>query len=380
MDHAASPKPPPRSIRRPPWLELLRLGGAFAISLLLWEGILRLTVGAPAPFVQHPRLGWVPKPFASGFNGREGWSRSTYNELGFRDQPLGAKVPGEFRILCLGDSYTEGGGMTSDRTFPKLLEKALQQPERLRKLPGSPTSVRVINAGRAGTTMAYSAGLAETYRELVEPDWVVLQVRDYDTVLFDPVHEFRFERDGDDVVFRHSWHQDNMGKVKRTMIRLGLRESAVFKFGLQRAKDFLKAGTVPRQDKRPANTESAVSPHVLLAVDRSVSMLRKGFPRLVVVHIPYGSASAAALVSARPEEVRLLEDCERESIPVIPMRGWIDQDFAVTRVPPFGFANTLPWSGHPNQHGNQLIADALFDYFTQLPGVGESSPVHGSND
>ncbi|MGV3722825.1 MAG: SGNH/GDSL hydrolase family protein [Actinomycetota bacterium] len=365
--------------RRPVWIEALRLFGALVISLLLWEGILRLTVGAPAPFVQHPRLGWTPKPFATGFNGREGWSRSTYNELGFRDARIDPKPPGELRILCLGDSYTEGGGMAAARTFPKLLERSLGSPERLARLPGRPTSVRVINAGRAGTTMAYSVGLAETYQELVDPDWVVLQVRDYGEVLFDPIHEFRFVRAGADISFRNSWHQENVGAVKRALVSLGLRESAVCKFGLQRAKDFLRAASrQPTRDSAPKAQQP--SSQTLRAVDWCVSQLRARYPRLVVVHIPYGSAASAALTSPQAEETRLVEDCKSNNVPVIPMRRWIERDYAVTRVPPFGFSNTLPWSGHPNEHGNALVANALLRFFDQVEATDNQKAAPESDE
>jgi hypothetical protein len=43
---------------------------------------------------------------------RAPWAvESRYNELRFRDAPLGPKTPGVRRVMVLGDSFTEGQGV-----------------------------------------------------------------------------------------------------------------------------------------------------------------------------------------------------------------------------------------------------------------------------
>lgn len=344
----------------------LRVGGAFLLSLLFWELFLRLTTLTPAPYQQHPQLGWTPRPHSRGFNGTEGWAETRFNEWGLRDRRIEPKQPGEFRILCLGDSYTVSGAIPEAETYPRQLERLLNTESARAALPGHPRTVRVINGGRVGINSTYSVGLAETYLQLFQPDWVTLQIRDYGETLFDPVHEFRYDRTPEGVKFYHRWHLEEMSTLKRLLLRSGVRDSAVAKLGLQRLKDLRpKAAAKPVEDEPPASKKRGPAAEVLLAVDETVRELRQRYPHLVLLHFPYGSPEEADLRPADPEETRWAEDAAREGLPLIPLRDAIARDYAASRVPPYGFFNTLPWSGHPNEHGNRLAAETLRDFFTR---------------
>lgn len=53
------------------------------------------------------------------------------NSLGFRDRELtAAKSPKEYRILCLGDSFTFGTGIDQSDTWPRLLGEVLGERDR----------------------------------------------------------------------------------------------------------------------------------------------------------------------------------------------------------------------------------------------------------
>jgi hypothetical protein len=98
----------------------------------------------------HPLYGWGHAPGASGwcqgcFEGRVQWRmRGRYNRTGLRDErdiPY-ERQSGTFRILVLGDSYTEG--LQVDVPYPRLLEQRLNA--------AAPPGVRfeVLNAAVAG--------------------------------------------------------------------------------------------------------------------------------------------------------------------------------------------------------------------------------------
>ena len=44
-----------------------------------------------------------------------------YNETGLRDDPIGPKADGEFRVIVLGDAITLGWGVEPAATFPAVL-------------------------------------------------------------------------------------------------------------------------------------------------------------------------------------------------------------------------------------------------------------------
>lgn len=97
----------------------------------------------------------------------QGVSVST-NEYGFRDGAIGAKRPGELRILTLGDSITFGWGVDESRTFPRRLEgilgDALNRP------------VRIVNAAVAGYNTEQEYEVLRRYYDVLAPDAVILVV------------------------------------------------------------------------------------------------------------------------------------------------------------------------------------------------------------
>lgn len=87
------------------------------------------------------------------------------NSLGLRDREIGAKT--KYRILVLGDSFTEGVGVPLNESIPKQLESMLSN---------AGYSVEVINGGIS----SYSPILEYIYLEndgvLLSPDLVILNL------------------------------------------------------------------------------------------------------------------------------------------------------------------------------------------------------------
>jgi lysophospholipase L1-like esterase len=89
------------------------------------------------------------------------------NAQGLVGPPVSANKPAaEFRIVVLGDSYTVGGQVPYELTFPAILEKRLRAVGYQR--------VRVINAGVGGYTTFNEAGLLREHLTELQPDLVVV--------------------------------------------------------------------------------------------------------------------------------------------------------------------------------------------------------------
>jgi lysophospholipase L1-like esterase len=161
---------PPRSLLR----RLLRgLGvsvAALAVLLLLAELAAGFTrAGNAAYFVEDPDLYLVRKPNLDGYtwgNGR--WISCHINALGLRGEDLPAeRDPQELRVLCVGDSFTFGGGVETHEAWPQQLQALVGPPET--------SGIRVLNGGANGWDTPWQRlylekrGLKET-----EPDVVVL--------------------------------------------------------------------------------------------------------------------------------------------------------------------------------------------------------------
>jgi hypothetical protein len=89
------------------------------------------------------------------------------NSRGFRSdrEYTYAKPPGTYRVLCLGDSQTQGFECHQDRTYSQVLE---------RTLAASGRRVEVINAGVSGFGTAESLVFLEQEGLRYQPDAVVL--------------------------------------------------------------------------------------------------------------------------------------------------------------------------------------------------------------
>ncbi|HUU84605.1 MAG TPA: hypothetical protein VM243_13990 [Phycisphaerae bacterium] len=86
-----------------------------------------------------------------------------------RDRDYGAKQPGEWRILCLGDSFSENQALEVEQIWPNVLESDLATafPERV---------FSVINAGQAGWSLWNYHDYIEEMLPRIEPDVVVVAI------------------------------------------------------------------------------------------------------------------------------------------------------------------------------------------------------------
>ncbi len=111
--------------------------------------------------------------------------KETYNQTEFdyefstnaeglrdREHPV-TKPPREFRVIAIGDSFTEGQGARTDETWPRQLEVMLNAD-----LPAK--DVRVISAGVAGSDPIYGYKLLEERLLKYQPDLVVVAVNTSD--------------------------------------------------------------------------------------------------------------------------------------------------------------------------------------------------------
>ncbi len=109
------------------------------------------------------------KPNASGrYKTNEFDTDYNINSLGLRDKEYSVRKPDNtFRILMLGDSYTEGDGVHSHETFSKLLEDQLQTRT-------GPMKYEVINAGVGSYSPLLEYIYLKHYGLQLEPDLVIL--------------------------------------------------------------------------------------------------------------------------------------------------------------------------------------------------------------
>ncbi|HSC26510.1 MAG TPA: hypothetical protein VLD67_04500 [Vicinamibacterales bacterium] len=157
-------------------LRLLLVAASLLLVFLGLEAAMRVaSPGQVAPsfralFMPDDRIGYRPRPGASGhYKTPEFETTIAINSAGVRDdRELGAKAPGEFRIVVLGDSMVMAVQVRIEDTFVRRLEDRLNAS-------GGPR-VRVINAGVQGYGTVEQALFLRYVASAFEPDLVLLTV------------------------------------------------------------------------------------------------------------------------------------------------------------------------------------------------------------
>lgn len=347
---------------------------ALLISAAVWEGVLRTWFTQPIVATQVPQLGWLPKN-VRGMHTYEGFGRVQFNEQGFRESSIGPRKDGETRLLVLGDSNIEARQVNQKQTMPSRLQHWLDASPAGKS---GDCRVRVLNGGRVGATPAFHVGLAEQYKAVFQPDWVAISIEDdrWEMMLYSKSHEVRCAPEGDGFRIVTKWKKDSNSRLFRLLRKLHLRDTAVVDWSFSRL-DLMnrRAGNteeadIPASDKGASaaekedkKEEAKKAAEIDRVMDWTLQRLKEQYPRLVLVHVPsYNTAGANfAPVSHKEEQLALL--CRRYNVPLIQMRERMTTDYAKTGQPPFGFGNTLPWTGHLNAHGHDVIAHAIADFF-----------------
>jgi len=156
-------------IRRALKIALL-IAGALLLLLVAAEVAASFTPSGNASlFIEDPDMYLVRKPDNDGFtwgNGR--WIACHINKEGLRGEDLPeVRDPAEKRVLCIGDSFTFGGGVETDEAWPQQLQAVLGAPGQ--------SGLRILNGGANGWfTLWHRLYLEKRALKQFEPDLVVL--------------------------------------------------------------------------------------------------------------------------------------------------------------------------------------------------------------
>ena len=89
------------------------------------------------------------------------------NSLGLRNEEISEKKDtNEFRIICIGDSFTEGFATDEEYCWPRILERELSKKIKTKK-------INVINAGAAGSDVIFEYTLLTEKLLKYSPDMVI---------------------------------------------------------------------------------------------------------------------------------------------------------------------------------------------------------------
>lgn len=153
-------------------------------ALVIGELFIRNLYPQPIYAVTYAPWGWRHVQikggvsFNRGMETRENISRVTYNSFGLRNtyDPVVPKPSNVYRILLLGDSFTDGLEVGDDEVISAVLEKDLQNSLKDRTI-----KIEVLNAGISGFSYGQMAMYLEMEGIKLQPDLIVIIDSNCDT-------------------------------------------------------------------------------------------------------------------------------------------------------------------------------------------------------
>ncbi len=322
--------------------------------------------------------GFVPN--SSGEFKTSEWDvKYSIDSLGFRDREYGiSKSDGVFRILMLGDSYTEGYGVEADQSFSKVLERMLNNNSRSRKYEVINTAVGSYSPILEYLVLKYN-GLA------LQPDMVILNYDWSDT--------------HDDYTYSRNAVWDGSQLIA---VRSQLEEHKSFFF---KVRDFLSKHSYMYQffAKKFAAVTSEIVPYdqesdrvIFLRdnlTDKDYSVwFNNSVPYLLSIKGVLQERNVPFIIHAYPYAVQISTGTWKSGRSVLGFRGDLiypirpfdimeefGREKGILVVSSYSYFKSAPdpsklyydYDGHFTAAGHKVAATALYDYLensTLLPG------------
>lgn len=238
------------------------------------------------------------------------------NSLGLRDieHPL-AKATGEFRVLAVGDSFTEGQGAPFDETWTAVLGRALNRA-------GDGLSYRVMVGGVAGSDPFYAARLLQDRLLDYQPDLVLMVVNFSDvTDVITRGGEERYAIDG-----RTSPISDPPTGLPVCLFE----HSHLFRFVIMEA--FGYTHLLITRDERRIKAEAAREKIAALAVRVDRLLAERGI-RFVLVAMPGGNELERGAYDDLQDLPALLAAARAGGVSTIDVKSYFDARLAGGEAP-----------------------------------------------
>jgi len=311
-----------------------------------------------SPYAPRPNATWyyLIHPERAGPSTKPEFDFETrINSLGFRDvEPALEKPPGTFRIIGIGDSFTQGVGAAFEDTYLQVLQHDLNAS-------GDLVDVAVMSAGVAGSDPLFGFLLLRDKLLGFEPDLVTLTINssDFNDVVFrggkerfvsDGTLQYR-EPPGDEWLYEHSHFY--------RFIKMGVL-----------GYDWLHL----RDAERKRRTLGAVDDLEEAITDYRDLAHKEGFAFVVILH-PMRNELIKERYDLGFEE--LTEYLEAEEIPFVDLPSYFHTYLDEHDVPP----SSLYWEidAHHNAQGYALFAKGLEAYLRAHDMIPARSTVEASN-
>jgi hypothetical protein len=327
---------------RPAVATIVLVCGSLFVAFALLEVSLRVLYPSPARFF-YPQESYDFDP-EMGHTLRRAQRAFTHdhpvqtNSLGLRDHEITSEpAPGTLRIVALGDSQTFGNGLRLSDTWPKQLERRLQQAYN--------TRCEVINAGIPGTDTWQHEILLARLLKTTNPHIVVLALYVNDVV---PRHDPR----GDGAARTNTWSKQLVYLLKRSALVTWVYYRVLLSWQAQR----LQHGSSVEDDVLAGRRTERVE-RGWQQVERSLTAMKKltdTHGAMLLVAILPRRDQVSGYRPERAFDDRAHDIAAAHGIGVIDLLPSLSETYHRN-----GETLFIPWDGHNSAIANEVIAERL---------------------
>jgi hypothetical protein len=290
------------------------------------------------PVVAGPGIGPQPVAGSTVRQCMEGCSSSTWQAHGVR-RPRPPEA-GEPTLLAVGDSFTEAMQVGDDEVFTARLEAALGH------------RTQVLDVGRSTFAPADYLGLAERYQSEFQPRWTIITFKDHD---FQGIERgiFQLARGGGGELIAEGRPVAQPSKALAPL----RKNLALYGFATYRWQQLRRAAAVePPLFVAGAPLAPALpKPPVAEPLEIMEALSRAYRGRVTFVYLSRPQPDG---VEPPADERAFDQACAELAASCVNTRPQFEK-LVAGGTPPYGFANTVPNSGHLNARGHAALAEAL---------------------
>lgn len=265
--------------------------------------------------------------------------KRTSNEEGIRERQIPEKVEGEKRVLCIGDSFTEGVGTTIDSSWVAVVQEILNKtcPE---------SKITLINAGIGGSDPFFQYKLLVNRLLVYKPDIVVIANNTSD--IFDYIERGGFNRflPNGEVVYRNK-------PINRPLYN----HSFIYRRVVHGLIGFDNTFNYPKERKRME----------LAAIDSILS----AYDAIEYLGAQYNFKTVISIIPGYNELKRTAYDFEKYDLLVDDRKYGFDmmncmRQFYNNNEMEKGPLYYWPKDGHYNGKGYKIVGECMAQYLTEI--------------